>query len=357
MEKEDQAFNYSSENSSDLIREELIQPNKKMKILVLGGANTGKTSLITRLKEDIFLDYYESTLQSTTKVNIVQNKELIELEVIDLDGQTEFSILTYNKFAKGINGYVLVYSTTDRKSFFLVDNLNQKLNDLVGSKVPRVLIGNKKDLDERAVSPKEGQELANKINSPFIECSAYEENDKNNVEKAFRLLIAETYKLEYNFDESRVNNIGFFKCFISNLKLFKTLFIIFTFFNLSSDICLFYFSFDFQVYFFLILTYSLWTGIFCVLGIISVVKESGMFFRFNFIGQITTILIIFGIYITRCVIAKVQNDKTGVFSISDKDGRIYNLFLPGRLVIEVISLIYFYATSKIYTSNLLYFYL
>ena len=82
------------------------RPMKRRKILILGSQGSGKSSLIKRFKDNIFEEIYESTIQNNIKKLIQFNKERIELEIIDFDGQTEFTIYTPNKFSFGINGYI-----------------------------------------------------------------------------------------------------------------------------------------------------------------------------------------------------------------------------------------------------------
>ena len=173
-------------------------PYTKRKILLLGGQGVGKTALIKRFKNNLFLDDYEPTIQITTKKVISLNNEYIDLEIVDLEGQTEYTIFSPNKFSFGYNGYMLVYDVTQEKSFELIKNIYDKIEYLSG-KTSKILIGAKSDnnLDssnsEREVSTKEGEEFAEKIHCPFIEISS---KDNKNIEEAFRKLLIEINKTE-----------------------------------------------------------------------------------------------------------------------------------------------------------------
>lgn len=60
--------------------------------------------------------------------------------------QDEYSIFQ-RQYAVGIHGYVLVYAVTSKTSFEMVKIINEKILNALGTdKVPRVLVGNKKDL-------------------------------------------------------------------------------------------------------------------------------------------------------------------------------------------------------------------
>ena len=73
-----------------------------------------------------------------------------------------------------MDGWVLVYSVTTRRSFDVVEEIFDKLQlSVVGDAIPIVLVGNKTDLDaKRVVSAEEGQALAAKLGAEYVESSA-----------------------------------------------------------------------------------------------------------------------------------------------------------------------------------------
>ena len=99
-----------------------------------------------RFKDDIFLDYYDPTIQMTHKKILPFNNENIELEIVDFDGQTEYTIFSFSKFSFGIHGYILSYSIENKQSFDLIKIIYSKLITLVGKDIPKILIANKSDL-------------------------------------------------------------------------------------------------------------------------------------------------------------------------------------------------------------------
>ena len=106
----------------------------------------GKSAIIMRFKDDIFLDYYDPTIQMTHKKILPFNNENIELEIVDFDGQTEYTIFSFSKFSFGIHGYILSYSIENKQSFDLIKIIYSKLITLVGKDIPKILIANKSDL-------------------------------------------------------------------------------------------------------------------------------------------------------------------------------------------------------------------
>eukprot|EP01130_Rhizamoeba_saxonica_P005566 TRINITY_DN2220_c0_g1_i1.p1 TRINITY_DN2220_c0_g1~~TRINITY_DN2220_c0_g1_i1.p1 ORF type:complete len:115 (-),score=23.28 TRINITY_DN2220_c0_g1_i1:56-400(-) len=80
------------------------------------------------------------------------------------------------------DGFVVVYSITQRSSFAEVENLHNKLDSLQEG-LPVFLCGNKVDLeDEREISTEEGTEIAQKFEWGFMETTA---RSKEHVETVF----------------------------------------------------------------------------------------------------------------------------------------------------------------------------
>eukprot|EP00742_Colponemidia_sp_Colp-10_P006643 GILJ01007122.1.p1 GENE.GILJ01007122.1~~GILJ01007122.1.p1 ORF type:complete len:253 (+),score=36.09 GILJ01007122.1:371-1129(+) len=82
----------------------------------------------------------------------------------------------------------------------MVKIIHEKLINLIGTdKVPRILVGNKTDLDyERKISSEDGRAMAESWGCPFVECSA---KLNQNVTKVFSLLLSEIDK--ENKDDSQ----------------------------------------------------------------------------------------------------------------------------------------------------------
>ena len=131
----------------------------------------------------------------------------------------------FNKFAKGIHGYFLIYNIANKVSFELIKTINSKLNSLVGSGIPRVLVGTQNDSGYREVKYEEGKALSEDIGCPFIEVTAKNDND-NNVKKCFLLLIIEINKKEANFSAEALKCLNIYTWFIRHKKLMKVVYYI-----------------------------------------------------------------------------------------------------------------------------------
>ena len=89
-------------------------------------------------------------------------------------GQEQFKSIT-RAYYKGSIGALVVYDITIRKTFESVVDWLQELRTLTSNNIIVVLVANKLDLvKDRQVKKMEGEELANKMGAIFIETSAKE---------------------------------------------------------------------------------------------------------------------------------------------------------------------------------------
>ena len=144
----------------------------------------GKSALLTRFSDNIFLDNYTSTIGIDFNSRMIRVDHVIcKLEIWDTAGQERFSTITANYY-RGAQGALLVYDVGQRDSFDHVQKWYDRAKQLGGEHLETVLIGNKCDLQEseRAVSTVEGELLAKELKIPFVETSAL---SGYNVEAAF----------------------------------------------------------------------------------------------------------------------------------------------------------------------------
>lgn len=168
----------------------------------MGFRAVGKSTVTIQFVENHFVDAYHPTIENTFHKVIKYGNDEFLTEIVDTAGQDEYSIFQ-RQYAVGIHGYVLVYSITSRTSFEMVKIINDKILNALGTdKVPRVLVGNKKDLShERQISYEEGQALANKWGCAFVETSA-KHNEDNNIARVF-LLLTEAIQKETMPEENK----------------------------------------------------------------------------------------------------------------------------------------------------------
>jgi len=166
------------------------------KLVLLGDAAVGKTSLVDMYTHHRFKEDYKPTLGVNIVVKGLEIEEInaqIRLVLWDIAGQEKYD-LSRKMFFKGVVGALLVYDTTRDDTFTNIESKWLKdLNEYSEEELSCILIGNKIDLNEsRVVSTEKGREFADRINaSAFIETSAkYGEN----VEVAFKKLVFKVLK-------------------------------------------------------------------------------------------------------------------------------------------------------------------
>ncbi|UCC21283.1 MAG: GTP-binding protein [Promethearchaeota archaeon] len=154
-----------------------------LKMVLLGEANVGKTSLVYRFIENKFRENYKSTLG----VNLLKKDMSIEgygdvsAQIWDLGGQESFKSLR-KLYLEGANGALLVYDMTNQKSFEKLDEWVQSFRD-ARDNAPMILIGNKSDLKNQIkINENESSKYADKNNMGMIITSA---KTGQNVEQAF----------------------------------------------------------------------------------------------------------------------------------------------------------------------------
>jgi len=168
-----------------------------IKILTLGNSKVGKTSFIYRYTDNLFQFNYVSTQGNDylTKIVELPNGKKYSVNFFDTAGQERFRAMSFNLIKK-CDGILLIYDITDKESFESIPQWMENIQDNKGLDYPIILCGNKIDLEnERVISRKEGEELAQKFGITFFETS---NKDGKNVEKAAFELINQIIKMREN---------------------------------------------------------------------------------------------------------------------------------------------------------------
>ncbi|KAL7712833.1 ras-related protein Rap-1b [Entamoeba marina] len=151
---------------------------REAKLVVLGGGGVGKSSIIIRAVQGIFLTGYDPYIDDSFRKVIDLDGEPVMLEILDTAGQEEFTALRDLYYRQG-EGFIIVYSITSHNSFEEVSQIQEQIyrvKDISeGGYVPIIIVGNKIDLEgDRQVTTEEGEQLADDYGVDFIECSAKE---------------------------------------------------------------------------------------------------------------------------------------------------------------------------------------
>ena len=125
---------------------------RQLKILVIGASRVGKTALVNRFLHNDFEPQYQPTIRlefNQKRVDIA--KRSVKVHILDTAGDDQFED-TRRSYYKGANAYVIVYDVTNKQSFRSADRLLQELKEFkISDEIPRILVGNKCDLDRKKV--------------------------------------------------------------------------------------------------------------------------------------------------------------------------------------------------------------
>lgn len=159
-----------------------------LKVIILGDSGVGKTSLMNQYVNKKFSNQYKATIGADflTKEVMVEDR-LVTMQIWDTAGQERFQSLGV-AFYRGADCCVLVFDVTAQTTFRSLDSWRDEFLIQASPRDPEhfpfVVIGNKIDLENRAVSAKRAQGWCHtKGEIPYFETSAKE---AINVEQAFQ---------------------------------------------------------------------------------------------------------------------------------------------------------------------------
>eukprot|EP00055_Hartaetosiga_balthica_P000914 m.137772 g.137772 ORF g.137772 m.137772 type:complete len:201 (-) comp12332_c0_seq1:16-618(-) len=159
-----------------------------MKVVILGDGGVGKSSLMQQFVQNVFnAENFHTIGVEFLNKDIEVNGETITMQIWDTAGQERFKSLR-TPFYRGSDCCMLTFDLTDLKSF---QNLNTWKDEFLkyaeideADEFPFVLLGNKSDKAERAVTQNEVNEwCAANGNMKYFATSA---KTAENVENAFR---------------------------------------------------------------------------------------------------------------------------------------------------------------------------
>ena len=156
----------------------------KCKVVFLGAAGVGKTSLINRFMNNEFSKDYKTTvgIDFLTKPIQVQD-HTVNLQIWDTAGQERFRSLVPS-YIRGSDIAVIVYDVSDPHTFDEAIDWHKTVVSECGSNASCVLCGNKNDLEAK-VRTEQVNDFAAPLSIPTIETSA---KTGQNVSQLFKVV-------------------------------------------------------------------------------------------------------------------------------------------------------------------------
>jgi len=149
------------------------KPTRQAKIVFIGDAGVGKSSLVLRFVQNNWTPHLTSTIGAafTTKT-LRYDKDVVRWELWDTAGQEQYNSLV-PMYYRGALGAVLVYDITSNASFSRLQKWVVELRSCGPAGLVLVVCGNKSDLaDQRQVDTKAAEEYARSIGAIYLETSA-----------------------------------------------------------------------------------------------------------------------------------------------------------------------------------------
>ncbi|KAG9266506.1 ras-related and estrogen-regulated growth inhibitor [Astyanax mexicanus] len=152
---------------------------RTVRMVILGQSAVGKTALAVRFITKRFIGEYDPTLETIYRHEATVGGEAVVFEILDTAGQEEDALMVEEKIKWG-DGFIIVYSVTDRCSFDEVMRLCFLVNHIhaAGGRrscpepPPMLIVANKKDLEfDRMVSTEDGEGLSRGLKVPLHEVS------------------------------------------------------------------------------------------------------------------------------------------------------------------------------------------
>ncbi|UCE10587.1 MAG: GTP-binding protein [Candidatus Thorarchaeota archaeon] len=162
-----------------------MSPSYLFKVVTVGSAAVGKTSMILRYVTGRFREYYAPTLGADFSVKHIDfDKTTVKLQIWDL-GSQDFLGQVRAGFYPGARGVVFLFDVTSEESYEALNDWKKEVDTHIKD-YRSVVVANKTDLeDDRVVKKKEGKKVANEFDAAYIETSV---KLNENVDDAFMLI-------------------------------------------------------------------------------------------------------------------------------------------------------------------------
>jgi len=162
-----------------------MSPTYLLKVVTVGSASVGKTSIIIRYSTGAFREHYSPTLGTGFAYKKLQlGNNFINLQIWDLGSQDFLERVRANYYI-GTQGVIFMYDVTSWESFHAVEDWKNEVDRHVED-YKALLVANKVDLvDMRVVSTEEGEDLARQYGMDYIEVSVLLDS---NVNMAFEMI-------------------------------------------------------------------------------------------------------------------------------------------------------------------------
>lgn len=162
----------------------------KLKLVVLGDQDCGKSSIVNRYVNNFFVKTSQSTIGvDFLKKTLEIDNNVYELCIWDTSGQEKFSAIV-SSYYRNITAVLLVFDLSNYLSFKNITKWLNEVNEYCNNDVIIRLVGNKNDLNKAhyQVLDSEINSFCNELNISYKEVSA---KNNTNIDEIFTDILIE----------------------------------------------------------------------------------------------------------------------------------------------------------------------
>ncbi len=176
----------------------------KFNVSLLGETAVGKTSMI-QVKSG--MPFNEDQLATVGIDNLMEKAKFdgteYKFKIFDTAGQERYNSISGSTI-KVADGFVLVFSVNLKSSLDKITLWIKSIEETVNIKEKAlILVGNKKDIQDRKVSTEEGENFAEKYNMKYFETSA---KTGEGIQEAFNQIYRDIYDLNVKLEALKNSN-------------------------------------------------------------------------------------------------------------------------------------------------------
>ncbi|EDR29516.1 hypothetical protein, conserved [Entamoeba dispar SAW760] len=201
-----------------------MDPLIRKKVVFIGDATVGKTSLISRFMYDEFYNNYNVTIGTDfhSKIITTNQKLRLRLQLLDIGSSIKYHSII-SSYVSNVNVCVLVYDITNQESFINVQQWFKELQEIaITRKIQFYLVGNKIDLSSQESVPiVQAKSFADSNNMKFICTSAL---SSMNISSLFSMIsdgIIDNELVQQGLDAEMFEEEKRWRCFISSCSFFN----------------------------------------------------------------------------------------------------------------------------------------
>jgi len=158
------------------------------KLVMIGDSGVGKSCLLDKFLDESSTNNFISTIgvDIRSRETVINNKT-VKIQVWDTGGQQRYRPVLASCY-RGAIGVIIVFDVTNKISFKNIKQWMVEVEEFTtNSAIPKILVGNKADLDDRReVEFEAAAEFARQNNISYIETSVI---SRSNIEEVFVELV------------------------------------------------------------------------------------------------------------------------------------------------------------------------